>query len=103
MPSLCPLWARCAQREFGPLGKSQSSDRGLASFHVPVLKLANVFFLRREGQVGCNFYSLKITPFKFMLRRRKEVTIEHKLIFCKKLETETERYDLTYRINTTYI
>lgn len=59
------------------------------------------FFLRREGQVGCKLYSLKITAFKLMLRRRKDVTIEHKWILCKKLETEIERYDLTYRINTT--
>lgn len=58
-------------------------------------------FLRRKGLVGCKLYSLKITAFKLMLRRRKDVTIEHKWILCKKLETEIDRYDLTYRINTT--
>lgn len=104
--SSCRLFAHYGQgvhkENLGPLVNHRVQTEDLPLSMSRFWNWPMVFFLRREGQVGCNFYSLKITAFKFTLRRRKEMTIEHKLIFCKKLETETERYDLTYRINTTY-
>lgn len=94
-----------------------SSGRGPISFHLTALKLANeidVLFCfvwsgeRGKGGVGLGgggggktgvsqFLCPKITSFKLTLRMWKAMTIEHKWILCKKLETEMERYMTWHR------
>lgn len=104
MASLCLLWTMYARRGFGLLGISQWVEfrQRTSLFPCPCFEADQWnSFLRRGGQVGCNFYGLKITAFKLTLRRWKDTTIERKWILCKKLKTEMERCDLTYRISTT--
>lgn len=104
MASLCPPWTRRARRGFGLLGIPQWLEfrQRTCLFPCPCFEAGRWnSFLKIGGQAGCNFYGLKITAFKLTLRRWKDMTMEHKWILCKKLETEMERYDLTYRISTT--
>lgn len=102
MASLCPLWTRRARKRIWPPWYITLTGVQAEDFPCPCIEAGQWnSFLSRGGQAGCNFYGLKITAFKLTLRRWKDMTIEHKWILCKKLETEMERYDLTYRISTT--
>ena len=125
---LCLLWKMRVHTASLVYHSIWCSGRGSVSFHFPDQKLANGIFvgffvcvcvcvcwrffvlvlfcfvyvcLCVKGQVDCNFFGLKITAFKLTLRKWKAMTIEQKWILCKKMETEMERYDLTYRISTT--